>query len=134
MSQAFHRGEYPDDWGAIAMTPTDLLAIMRESGLPKWTWGCEPSGAEGLWLSYAGTLLQIDEAAALCEARLRRAIREAVGGSRPVILATAQGDHNWRAWITTTSPDGGEVIHGDVYGESELHALARLHAAVKEKA
>lgn len=112
------------------MTPTDLLDIMRESGLPKWTWGCEPSGAEGLWLSYAGTLLQIDEAAALCEVRLF----DTLARTHTVCVRTIRRDGalTFSAWCQRLSePDGRgyRIIEAGEENPSRLHA-----AVMKEKA
>lgn len=115
------------------MTPTELRDIMLESRLPEEAWPC---GFDGLGDPYIfGGLVQhggagddvrltIAQAAALCEVALRRAIRAAVGiGGAYIKTRWCRERVRWEA----------ESILGEAFADSELHALARLHAAVVER-
>lgn len=121
------------------MTPTELRDIMLESRLPEEAWPC---GFDGLGDPYIfGGLVQhggagddvritIDQAAALCEVALRRAIRAAVG-DEGAHIATWRGDIGWGAMVIVhRALDSREALYD---AHSELHALARLHAAVVER-
>lgn len=112
------------------MIATDLLDIMRESRLPESEWPCEPGrdSEKHWWLHGAydqDHSITIEQAAALCEVRLRRAIRAAVG-DKGATIQTWMDEEGWYIYVLSTTN-----IEMDFHGDfTELHAIARLHAAV----
>lgn len=120
------------------MTPTELRDIMLESRLPEEAWPC---GFDGLGDPYIfGGLVQhvgagdevritIAQAAALCEVALRRAIRAAMG-DEGASIETWGNDEGHCCVVKANSNTPGQCVYE---ADSELHALARLHAAVVER-
>lgn len=120
------------------MTNQELRAIMLESRLPEEAWPC---GFDGLGdphifggLAQHGgagddVRLTIAQAAALCEVALRRAIRAAVGDGEAIIETWG----NACGWCCVVKDDSIGPAYKTYDAPTELHALARLHAAVVER-
>jgi len=126
---------------------TSLYDTMKASGLPESEWPVRWSKSEDVTAASGWDWLldQVDvarmnrpicygiteqQAADLCECALRRAIRAAMKGKSHVGLSIHDERGRYLAMVMH-SDHGVDKIHADALADSELSALAALHAKLK---